>query len=355
MIFAATIGPYALIGIPAAMAADHTSRRAMLTTSYAVQALALAAIPLLALRGNVSTALLVACALVVGCARVVGDAAIFGAVPALVGREGIVRATGALTTTWSAGFLAGPAFGGVIIAAVGTTRTLAAVAACYAISIALSRALGERIEERAETSSGSFERVQHGLRFLTRDRNMRRFTTVGLLWNLLSGGFGGIAVAFVHGPLALTAGTAGVTLACYGAAGVLVPFALPRLDRLFGDGPLFVLFCTVSAVVMFALAHTRVPLVAALLLLPLGFLNMTLGSILPAARQRRAPMGLQSLVGTTGRMLNIWGYAGGALVAGWFAAARGIPATLSVCAVLLVVVALVGRALLWGQAGTDVR
>jgi hypothetical protein len=106
---------------------------------------------------------------------------------------------------------------------------------------------------------------------------------------------------------------------------------------------------------MFALAHTRVPLVAALLLLPLGFLNMTLGSILPAARQRRAPMGLQSLVGTTGRMLNIWGYAGGALVAGWFAAARGIPATLVVCAVLLAGVALVGRALVWGQAGTDVR
>ncbi len=350
VIFAATIGPYALIGIPAAMAADHASRRTMLVASYALQALALAVIPIAAVLDAVTTPLLVAVALAVGCARVVGDAAIFGAVPTLVGRDGIVRATGALTTTWSAGFLAGPAFGGAVIAAVGPTPTLAAVACCYAISIALARQLSEAVEARPDATASPLERVQHGLRFLLRDRVMRRFTAVGLLWNLLVGAFGGLAVAFVHGPLALTAGAAGLTLACYGAAGLLVPFALPRLDRHFGDGPLFVLLCTVSAAVLFALAHTRVPVVAALLLLPLGFLNMTLGSILPAARQRRAPMDLQSLVGTTGRMLNIWGYAGGALAAGRLADLRGIPSTFTLCAVLLVVVAAVARLLVWRLA-----
>ena len=151
----------------------------------------------------------------------------------------------------------------------------------------------------------------------------------------------------LHGPLGLTARDAGIALAAYGAPGLLVPLALRRLDERLGDGRLFVVFAGASAILVALISQAGGIVVAVLLLAPLGFLNMTLGSILPAARQRRAPMVLQSLVGTTGRMLNIWGYAAGALAVGAVAEAHGVRTALVVESLLLVVLTAGAVPVLW--------
>jgi MFS family permease len=347
IIFAAAIGPYAIVGIPAAMAAERFSRRGMLATGYALQAAGTAAIPIAAALGSAPTWFIVAMALVIGSARVIGDAAIFGAVPTLVGREGIVAATGVLTTAWALGWLAGPALGGPAIELVGPQRALAGVSGLYLVSIVLARLLSANADVRAGAGHAAGALLRRGLRFLVRDVETRRFTLVGILWNLLVGGFGALAVPLLHGPLALSAREAGIALAAYGAPGLLVPLALQRLDARFGDGRLFVLFAGASAVVVAAISQAGGIAAVVLLLLPLGFLNMTLGSILPAARQRRAPMALQSLVGTTGRMLNIWGYATGALTLGAIAGAQGVRTALVVESLLLVALTAGAVPVLW--------
>lgn len=85
--------PYLLLGLPAGALVDRWDQRRTMTVTSWLSAAATATIPLAAVAGVLTPVHLLVVATLLAVLFVFFDAASFGAVPALVGRDGIARAT----------------------------------------------------------------------------------------------------------------------------------------------------------------------------------------------------------------------------------------------------------------------
>jgi MFS family permease len=132
--------PYLLFGLPAGALVDRWDQRRTMTMTSWLSAAVTATIPLAAAAGILVPIHLLAVATLLAVLFVFFDAASFGTVPALVGRDGIARATARMLTVSTVIGIIGPAVGGVLAAAIGGAWVLAldsatispAPCSCYA-------------------------------------------------------------------------------------------------------------------------------------------------------------------------------------------------------------------------------
>jgi MFS family permease len=348
IVFAAGIAPYAVLGLLAAVPAERGGRRRIMVAGNVLQAIAALAIPVL-VAGAPSLAILVAVSLVLGTGRVFVDAAIFSAVPRLVVTSELVHALGILTVTWSAGQLLGPALGGTLVGGVGASDALAFTSGGFVAAAVLITLIGPGVERRLDVPIRARAMIAGGLRLLVGHGAIRRFTLVGLAWNVVQGAFAAISVPYLTAGVDLSPRGTGAALALYGGSGMLTPLVFRLLYSRLGDGRLVVILSALSAVLLSLLA-IGVPtgaLFGALALL--GVATMSLGGALPAARQRRAPVGLQSIVGTSGRSLNLLGFTSGSLAVGGIVGVTGVDGAMTVLTVAMATVAVVGVPILWRE------
>lgn len=229
----ARLVPFALLQLPAGVAADRVDRRRMMVAADVVRAAAIGALATMIVAGDASFALLAVVALVEGAGTVVFTTAATGALRSVVPAPQLPDAVGAVTARIATVNLAGPPLGGFLF---GVARSLPFVvdACSYAASLtslALVRTPFQGV--RAPSDAGVRAQVAEGMRFLWERPFLR---TCAFLYGLGNFSLPGILLVIVVAGRAqgLTGGEIGALLAVFGACllagSLLSPLARRRLS-----------------------------------------------------------------------------------------------------------------------------
>lgn len=182
--------PDLLLGLVAGAYADRHDRRRIMLYSDLGRAVFTALIPISFWLGLPTMAVILLVTAPINTLRVFWLAGWTAAVPSLVGRDLVGRASGITEAFFSLAFVVGPALAGILVGIIGPAQTLAVDAVSF---IASAAALGlVRRPLQAETPSGDLHLVAdvaEGLRYVARHPTLRAIV-----------GFWG-AVSIVSGPI----------------------------------------------------------------------------------------------------------------------------------------------------------
>ncbi|GAA0423377.1 MFS transporter [Acrocarpospora corrugata] len=312
--------PYLLLGLPAGALADRWNRRRTLAVTSWTSALLIASVPVAATLGLLTTPQLFVVAAGASASFVFFDAAAFGALPALVGRGGIAKATSTLMTLSTLVALIGPALAGALIAATGPSHAMSLDALSYAAAaLLLSRlplpatAPGEKRNLRAE--------IGDGIRYIRTHPMISSLTFLGIGNSLAEGAVLGLLVVVAVERFGLSSGDGriGLLFASAAVGAMLAGLLLPRLRRRFSTPAISLSGLTAVGLLLIAWACTdRLPL--ALPVLACWQAANTLVSLNGIIeRQEQTPDELQGRVNTTARMIAWGGQPAGAALAGTLA------------------------------------
>lgn len=150
--------------------------------------------------------------------------------PSLVDQEQLPRAMGLSQSVTAIGNLAGPAIGGVLVAALDTRWPLLIDAASFlAYGILALSLTKDRVPERPERSGGGFSEITAGLRVLRDDDIMRALLAVLVVSVLGFGALNVVEVFFITDELGADSKAYGLLSLVYGAGNLLGAQLLPRL------------------------------------------------------------------------------------------------------------------------------
>ena len=351
LVAACEAAPYLLLGLFSGALTDRWNRKRVMVAADVASTLLLATIPVAHVLGHVTVAHVLVVAFLGPAISVFFDGAVFGAIPVLVGRDGIAVAN---SLTWSIQSLIEivvPSVVGVLLAFVDPSWLLGADAVTFAASAtclaAITRPMYDASRARARLSArGIAADIAEGLRYLWHHEGVRTMTLVGTIQCVCGGGFMALYVVWIDQVLGL--GTQGVrfglVFAAWSLGSLAASIALPRLVRRVTPARVALVAMPFSAVLGIA-----VTLVTSWWLAALGMVAWSVAYTLVAVnsityRQQVTPEHLLGRVNTAGRMLS-WGvgWTGGTLLAGVVVGAVGLRPTLTAFAA----VALVGVVVAW--------
>jgi len=147
-----------------------------------------------------------------------------GAVPNLVPPEDLAWANSNIAFGTNLGYLAGPALGGVLVAATGPTFVFSLNAVSFAVSAALVVSVRASFSSGRETADEAHRGIRAGFRFIWRDRMLRTMTIAFLVF---ASTIGAVLVAELPLSVSFGAGAAGYGLlsASFGIGGLAGAFA----------------------------------------------------------------------------------------------------------------------------------
>jgi fucose permease len=235
-VLAASVGGYALFGIPSGAAlAALGSRRTMLIAD-AARAPLTASIPVLHWLDALSLGPLIAIAFVLGALATPYISAQRVIVPELLGdeTEPVARANALFQGATRVSMLGGPALAGVLIGFIGAPAVLVVDAATFGVAFLLVLAFVQIRGERPLAAEDEPSGVLRGVRYLARDRLLRTWTTAFVI------GDGSFQVIFAAIPVLVirhydaNPRLAGILFACWGlgaVAGNVVSYRLGARGR----------------------------------------------------------------------------------------------------------------------------
>lgn len=324
--------PYLVLGLPAGALADRWDRRRVMVLTGLLSAAAMGSVPLADAAGVLTTGHVLLAALTVASLFVVGDAAGYGALPEIVGRERIGRATARMVSLSTVITLVGPAVAGVLVTTLGAAPALTVDAVAYLLSALLL--LRVRWEQ---TPAGPPARVRddvaEGLRWIWGCRPVRLLTLLGTGLSLSNGAVAGTLVVAGVQQLGLADDDSrlGLLFVAGSAGTLLASLVVERLQARFGAGTITMAALALNAAALLGWSQARsLPfgLVVLAVLQGAGTLAIVNGIV---TRQTLAPARLQSRVNTTARMVAWGGAPLGAGVGGALASWQGTSISLLCC------------------------
>ncbi|SBW22569.1 MFS transporter [Protofrankia symbiont of Coriaria ruscifolia] len=358
--------PYLVLGLPAGALVDRwDQRRTLMLTSFS-SGLVMASIPLASWAGILTTPHLFIAAVGVSSIFVFFDAAGFGALPAIVGRDAVPGATGAMVSVSTLVNLVGPAVGGVATTTLGAAGVLALDALSYVLAaVLLARvrwtvepATGSADDETTDDGTATGRRrvtrtrrdIAEGLRYIWDHRVIRTLTLLGTGASISGGAVSGLLVVVAVEQFGLADDDSRIGLLYAAAAfGTLITSTfLSRIQQRAPTGLITLCALGVSWLALIWWSRNTVWLLGLGILILWQASNslVILNGIV--VRQAVTPQRLQGRVNTTARMIAWGGTPLGAMLAGALAEAWDIRTA------LLVTSSGVGVALAIG-AGTNLR
>jgi MFS family permease len=344
------VTPTLVFGLVAGAIADRLHRRTVMIVAAAGAASALLALALADTAGAGVVGSVLTCAVVVFTATVFFESAEFAAVPAMVGRDGVVAAQTLLQTTNRLMMVVVPASAAALYGLVGPRRLFVAGAVVFAVSAGLMLTVrGDALESGGRTRklTGLAGDIGDGLRYLWQHRLIRSLSIIGTFNAVAGGAVAGVLVVFADSEFGVHPGNPALG-AFYVAASVgsLVGGAsLPLLRQRFRVVTITLLSLVASTVLMLMLAAAPLFVVAVACY---GLWQGVYGLVInngQALRMQILPDEYQSRVGTAARMLGWGGSPLGALTAGFLADAVSVRWVLLVAVTALAVgVVLAARA-----------
>ena len=328
---------FAVLALPAGVWVDRVARRPVLVGADLVRGVALLTVPVAAGLHRLSLVQLAAVALAAGMARVLFDVASPSYLPALVGRDQLVRANAWLESSRSATQLTGPGLGGWLVQLAGAPLAVAADAASFLASAGCLLAIGTVEPRPARSGRRSLRReLAEGLRFVLGQPVLRAITACTALTNLLWAAAGTVQLLFLVHQVGLDPAAIGLLLSAGAAGGLVAALAATRVAR--GADTTRLIWLPVTVTAPFALCT---PLTAPgwrVALLPLGVAVTSFGQVLyniaqMSYRQALCPPELLGRMNASIRFLVFGALPLGGLLGGLAGERLGVHATLWLCGI----------------------
>lgn len=341
MIQAAGTLPIFLLAIPAGVLSDILDRRKLLISVQLLLAAVSATLMVLSHFKLLTIEALVGLTFLGGVGAALVAPVWQAVVPELVDRKDLKSAIALNSLGINIARAIGPAAGGLLLAAVGAAFTYGADVLSYVFVIAALvwwKRPAQNRDELSEHFAGAF---RAGLRYARASRDLHVVLLRAAIFFAFASAVWALLPLVARNMLNGTAGFYGVMLGAVGAGAICGAFLLPRLrQRLDSDG-LILLSVLVTAAVMTALFFAPPKWLAIVLLLLLGSAWIVALTTLNGVAQSILPNWVR------GRALAIYltvfngAMAAGSLLWGLVAEAIGVPQTLLVAAVALVVAGVV--------------
>jgi predicted MFS family arabinose efflux permease len=185
--------PDLILGLPAGAFADRLDRRRMMLGADLGRAILTAFIPISVALHGPTMAVILLVAFPINCLRVLFLAGYTAAVPGLVGRAQVGRATSTFEAVYNVGFVVGPGIAGVLAGAIGPGPTIAVDAVSFAISSAALLLVRRRLRPPPRTvETHLLTEIREGVAFVAGHPVLR---SVILFWGLVSVGTGALVSA----------------------------------------------------------------------------------------------------------------------------------------------------------------
>ena len=247
--------PFLLLSFPAGILADRVSRRRLMVIAEGFRALALVALPVLALLGFLSIPLLAVLGFAAATGTVVFSVAAPALVPSLVGRGQLARANGRLELARSIAYAAGPALAGSLVGWLGASPTFVLAAALSVLAILLLARVPEAPRPHALPRDLRRE-LAEGAAFAWRHPLLRPILLTAVAWNLAWFVLQAAYVPYAAHILGLSASGIGTTMAAYGLGMILGALLAPRLAARLTFGAAIVVGPAVSVAAALAMGAT---------------------------------------------------------------------------------------------------
>jgi predicted MFS family arabinose efflux permease len=185
--------PDLILGLPAGAFADRLDRRRMMLGADVGRALLTACIPISVALHGPTMAVILLVAFPINCLRVLFLAGYTAAVPGLVGRAQVGRATSIFEAVYNVGFVVGPGIAGVLAGAIGPGPTIAVDAVSFAISSSALLLIRRPLKPPPRTvETHLLTEIREGIAFVAGHPVLR---SVILFWGLVSVGTGALVSA----------------------------------------------------------------------------------------------------------------------------------------------------------------
>ncbi|WKK24838.1 MFS transporter [Streptomyces olivoreticuli] len=284
-------GALALACLPAGPLVDRLDRRTVLLTCEAGRALTSAALAAAILTGHATPAVLLAAGVLLGFLTAPFNAAGLASVRQVVPERKLSTALAVNQVRGQLAFLLGPVVGGLLFQ-VSPSAPFWLDAASYVISAACVLALGPALYTPAGEREGWWRSFTTGLRFLWRERLLRRLTLVASAQNfVLDGVYLAVVVSCARqGASGLSVGMLTAASAVGAMTGVVLA---PRVGHRFTPDRVLLATEAMCALLVGAMALGDSELVLAVLLAGCALAVAVSGSVLTVARLLRTPERLQ--------------------------------------------------------------
>lgn len=222
--------PFLLLSLPAGVLADRVSRRGLMISAESLRAIALLALPILALIGWLSVPLLAALGFLAATGTVMFSVAAPSLIPALVPRAMLAQANGRIELARSIAFAAGPALAGALVGWAGASPTFVLAAILSVLAVLLLTGISEP-PRPALPKRHVLTDLREGAGFAWTHRLLRPVLLTAVVWNISWFVLQAAYVPYAVHMLGLSASTIGMTLATYGGGMVVGAMLTARVTR----------------------------------------------------------------------------------------------------------------------------
>jgi MFS family permease len=332
--------PDLIVGLPAGAYADRWDRRRMMFWADLGRAVLTALVPVSVAIGGPTMAVILLVAFPINVLRVLWLAAWTAAVPGLVGRAHVPRASGIFEAVFNIGWVVGPALAGLLAQVIGPGPTIAIDAATFLVSagsiLLVRRPL--RAERRAEPTH-VLEDVREGIRYVAGHQTLR---AVVVLWTAMQVILAGLTAALIfYTTIDRDLGTAavGIVLSGFAVGSLLGALVAARL-AVRAVGRMMLLGAVGEGVSLLVVAlGPPVPVMAGVAFLA-GILSANTLVAYISLRTQLSPDAMLGRVGATARTLSVGLMPLGSLAAGIALDAVGGATTLVLMGAAMLAVAL---------------
>jgi MFS family permease len=289
LVQAAASLPFFLLAIPAGAMADVIDRRRLLLGALAWLFATSAALGALAFGGQVSPPVLLTLTFAVGVGSTFLAPAFLAVVPELVPRVQIPAAVSLNSISMNLARAAGPALGGVVVAAAGAGATFLLNAASFVAVMAVVFRWRRPPPERRLPPEELFGAMRAGLRYVRHDRPLQIVLARVATFVLPASAVWALLPLYARADLSLGPTGYGLLLGFFGAGAVAGGVGLARVRARLGPQRVTTVAALAFAAALAALGGAPVLAVAAVALAVAGAGWMALLSTLNAAAQMALP------------------------------------------------------------------
>ena len=289
VLLASTTLPHLLFGLVAGVGVDRLPRKSILVGTDLGRCLLLATIPILGVLGELRIEHLYAVAFLTGTMTLLFETASMSLLPALVGRDNLIHANGAMILNTSVASTAGPALAGGLVQVLTAPVAIAFDAASFLLSAVCSLLIEVQPAARSATGRGRvrlWAEIVEGLRVVFADRVLSPIAVSAAIGAMAGAIQGALVVLYLARDLHLSPAFVGLAVAASGVGSVVGALLAPPYSVRLGPGPAYITGQMLASLAGLFLAAARGPLTVVMLFVVVGRLVAGLGPPLYAVPQR---------------------------------------------------------------------